>query len=47
MIMPEVEYNQENTNDTIVPDDFMPFNENYHQHPFDSDSSFNQFIRNT
>ena len=47
MIVPEDEYKRENTDDTILPDDFIPVNENKHQNPFDSDYSFNQFIRNT
>ena len=30
MILPEDEYKRENTDDTIVPNDFIPINENKH-----------------
>ena len=40
-IPPEEEYRRENTDDTIVPTDFIPINENKHNNPFDS-----QFTRN-
>ena len=47
MILPEDEYKRENTDDTIVPTDFIPVNENKHNNPFDTDNQFRQFIRNT
>ena len=47
MTIPEVEYKRENTDDTIVPTDFIPINENKHNNPFDTDNQFSQFIRNT
>ena len=47
MILPEDEYKRENTDDTIVPNDFIPINEDKHNNPFDTDNQFNQFIRNT
>ena len=47
MILPEDEYKKENTDDTIVPTDFIPVNENKHNNPFDTDNQFSQFIRNT
>ena len=47
MIIPEDEYNRENTDDTIVPTDFIPINQNKHNNPFDTDNQFSLFIRNT
>ena len=47
MILPEDEYKRENTDDTIVPADFIPVNESYHQNPFDAGSQWSQFTRNT
>ena len=36
MIIPEDEYKKRNTDDTILPYDFIPVNENNHQNPFDT-----------
>ena len=47
MIVPEDEHKRENTDDTILPDDFIPVNENKHQNPFDTGNQFSQFTRNT
>ena len=44
--LPEDEYRKENTDDTIVPDDFIPVNENNHDITFNG-SEWSQFIRNT
>ena len=46
-ILPEDEFKRENSDDTILPDDFIPVNERAHQNPFDTDYQFNQFTRNT
>ena len=46
MVISEDEYKRENTEDTIVPDDFIPINESYHQNPFDTGSQWSQFTRN-
>jgi len=46
MVISEDEYKRENTDDTIVPDDFIPVNESYHQNPFDTGNQFSQFTRN-
>ena len=46
MIVPEDEYKREHTDDTILPDDFIPVNENNHQNPFDTGNQFSQFTRN-
>ena len=46
MIIPEDEYTRENTDDTIVPTDFIPINVNNHQNPFDTHTQFSQSIRN-
>ena len=35
MILPEDEYKRENTDDTIVPTDFIPINENKHARAFE------------
>ena len=43
MILPEDEYERENTDDTIVPTGFIPINEYKHNNPFDTDSQFSQF----
>ena len=45
--LPEDEDKRENTDDTILPVDFIPMNENNHQNPFDTDTQLSQFIRNT
>ena len=46
MVIPEDEYKRENTHDTIVPADFIPVNESYHQNPFNTGSQWSQFTRN-
>ena len=47
MIIPEDEYKRENTDDTIVPTDFIPVSENKRNNPLDTDNQFSQFIHNT
>ena len=46
-VLPKDELNRENTEDTIVPYDFVPVNEGSHQNPFDTTYSWNQFLNNT
>ena len=44
-VLPEDdEIARENTNDTIVPPDFVPVNEASHQNPFDTSYSFTTLI---
>ena len=46
MVIPEDEYKRKITDDTIVPDDFIPVNESYHQNPFDTGSQWSHFTGN-
>ena len=40
-VLPEdIEMARDNTNDTILPPDFIPVNEAQHQNPFDTSCSF-------
>ena len=45
MIIPEDEYKRENTDDTIVPLDFIPVNENKHNNPFDTDLPSHEILQ--
>ena len=44
-VMPEDdEITRDNTDDTILPPDFIPVNETQHQNPFDTADSFTTLV---